>query len=49
MSANKIESALRLNKPHVIARIKEGMVVFDPRTLNDEEIGKIIPAIKAIM
>jgi L-seryl-tRNA(Ser) seleniumtransferase len=48
MSANKIESALRLNKPHIIARIKEGMVVFDPRTLNDEEIGKIVEAVKTI-
>ncbi len=49
MSANRIESGLRLNKPHVIARIREGMVVFDPRTLNDEEIGKIVQAVKAIL
>ncbi len=46
MSANRIESILRLDKPHIITRIKEGMVVFDPRTLNDEEIGKIIEAVK---
>jgi hypothetical protein len=25
------------------------MVVFDPRTLNDEEIGKIVEAVKIIM
>jgi L-seryl-tRNA(Ser) seleniumtransferase len=49
MSANKIESGLRLNKPHVIARIKEGMVVFDPRTLNDEEIGKIVEAVGSVL
>ncbi|OGW39620.1 MAG: L-seryl-tRNA(Sec) selenium transferase [Nitrospirae bacterium GWD2_57_9] len=49
MSANKIESALRLNKPHIIARIKEGMVVFDPRTLNDGEIGKIVEAMEIIV
>ncbi len=48
MSANRIESALRLNKPHIITRIKEGMVVFDPRTLNDEEIGKIVGAVRTI-
>ncbi len=48
MSANQIESSLRLGKPHIIARIKEGMVVFDPRTLNDEEIGKIIEVAKKI-
>jgi L-seryl-tRNA(Ser) seleniumtransferase len=46
VSANQIESGLRLGKPHIISRIKEGMVVFDPRTLNDEEIGKIVEAIK---
>jgi len=48
LSANKIESALRINKPHVISRIKEGMVVLDPRTLNDEEIGKIVEALKQL-
>lgn len=49
LSANRIESALRLNKPHIITRIKEGMIVFDPRTLNDEEIGKIIESIRRIL
>jgi len=49
LSANQIESRLRLGKPHVITRIKEGMVLFDPRTLNDEEIGKIVEAMKKIL
>jgi L-seryl-tRNA(Ser) seleniumtransferase len=48
MSANQIESGLRLGRPHIITRIKEGMVVFDPRTLNDEEIGTIISTLKKI-
>jgi L-seryl-tRNA(Ser) seleniumtransferase len=48
MSANQIEASLRLGKPHIIARIKEGMVVFDPRTLNDVEIEQIIEAVKII-
>jgi len=48
MSANQLESSLRLGKPHIITRIKEDMVVFDPRTLNDEEIEKIIEAVKKI-
>ncbi len=48
LSANQIESRLRLGKPHVITRIKEGMVLFDPRTLNDEEIGKIVEAVGKI-
>jgi len=48
-SANQIESGLRLGKPHIISRIKEGMVVFDPRTLNDEEIGKIVEAVGKVI
>ncbi len=48
LSANQIESRLRLGRPHIITRIKEGMVVFDPRTLNDEEIGEIAKAIERI-
>ncbi len=49
LSANQIESRLRLGRPHIITRIKEGMVIFDPRTLNDEEIGKIIEAVKKVI
>jgi len=49
LSANRIESALRLGKPHIITRIKEGMVIFDPRTMNDVEIGKIVEALKEII
>jgi L-seryl-tRNA(Ser) seleniumtransferase len=49
LSANRIESSLRTGRPHIIARIKEGMVVFDPRTLNDEEIGKIVDAVKRLL
>ncbi|HYA87653.1 MAG TPA: L-seryl-tRNA(Sec) selenium transferase [Nitrospirota bacterium] len=48
ISANQIESSLRLGKSHIITRIKEDMVVFDPRTLNDEEIEQIIEAVKII-
>jgi L-seryl-tRNA(Ser) seleniumtransferase len=49
MSANQIESRLRLGHPAIITRIKEGMVVFDPRTLNDEEIGIIVKQVKYIL
>ncbi|MGC1453777.1 MAG: L-seryl-tRNA(Sec) selenium transferase [Nitrospirota bacterium] len=49
MSANQIESRLRTGKPHIISRIKEGMIIFDPRTLNDEEIGKIVEAMKRVL
>jgi L-seryl-tRNA(Ser) seleniumtransferase len=49
LSANQIESRLRLGHPHIITRIKEGMVLFDPRTLNDGEIGKIVARVKQIL
>ncbi|HUI45483.1 MAG TPA: L-seryl-tRNA(Sec) selenium transferase [Nitrospirota bacterium] len=49
LSANRIEMSLRLGQPHIITRIKEGMVIFDPRTLNDEEIGKIVEAMGRIL
>jgi L-seryl-tRNA(Ser) seleniumtransferase len=49
LSANQIESRLRLGKPHIITRIKEGRVLFDPRTLNDEEIEKIVEAVRKIL
>jgi L-seryl-tRNA(Ser) seleniumtransferase len=49
LSENQIELRLRLGKPHIITRIKEGMVIFDPRTLNDEEIYQIIGAVKKIL
>jgi L-seryl-tRNA(Ser) seleniumtransferase len=48
LSANQIETRLRMGKPHIITRIKEGMVIFDPRTLNDKEIGKIVEAVGKI-
>ena len=49
LSANEIEFRLRTGTPHIISRIKEGMVIFDPRTLNDEEIGKIVETVGKIV
>mgnify|MGYP000253115996 CR=1 FL=1 len=49
LSAQQIEASLRLGKPAIITRIKEGLVLFDPRTLNDEEIGKIVDAVKNML
>ncbi len=49
LRANQIESKLRLCRPAIITRIKEGMVLFDPRTLNDGEIGKIGEAVRNIL
>jgi L-seryl-tRNA(Ser) seleniumtransferase len=49
LSANQIESRLRLGRPHIITRIKEGMVIFDPRTLTDEDIFQVVNAAKKIL
>jgi len=49
LSANRIESSLRLGQPHIITRIKDDLVIFDPRTLNDEEIRKIVEAMGKIL
>lgn len=49
MSAERLEAGLRTGSPPIIARIKEGLVLFDPRTLNDEEIAKIIEAVRRLV
>lgn len=49
LGAEQIEFGLRTGRPHIIARIKEGLVLFDPRTLNDDEIGKIVDAIRRLV
>jgi L-seryl-tRNA(Ser) seleniumtransferase len=49
LSANQIESRLRMGRPAIITRIKEGMVLFDPRTLNDGEISKIVESVRNII
>jgi L-seryl-tRNA(Ser) seleniumtransferase len=35
---------LRDHEPPVIARIHDGDVVLDPRTLTDEELGEVVLA-----
>lgn len=49
MPVERLEAGLRTGSPPIIARIKEGLVLFDPRTLNDEEISKIIEAVRRIV
>ncbi|HTG00069.1 MAG TPA: L-seryl-tRNA(Sec) selenium transferase [Nitrospirota bacterium] len=49
LSANAIESRLRLGDPPIIARIRDGLVVFDPRTLNDGEIAAIVNAVRSLV
>jgi L-seryl-tRNA(Ser) seleniumtransferase len=42
MSANDLESRLRLACPAIIARIRDGRVVIDPRTLAPHEEGLVV-------
>jgi len=42
MSANDLEARLRLSCPAIIARIRDGRVVIDPRTLAPHEEGLIV-------
>jgi L-seryl-tRNA(Ser) seleniumtransferase len=37
MGANELEAGLRLGNPTIVARIRDGRVVIDPRTLNANE------------
>jgi L-seryl-tRNA(Ser) seleniumtransferase len=48
MSANDLESALRLGKPTIVARIKEGRVLLDPRTLSADESDLVVARLAEI-
>jgi L-seryl-tRNA(Ser) seleniumtransferase len=41
--------ALRAGRPPVIARIHEGRVVLDPRTIEDSEVEPTISAVRAAL
>ncbi|MCL2503956.1 MAG: L-seryl-tRNA(Sec) selenium transferase [Coriobacteriia bacterium] len=48
-SVNGLEKALRLGKPHVIARIRERRLILDPRTLSsEEEEREVVSALRRI-
>ena len=48
LSAEAIEEALRHSKPPVIARIAEGKVLFDLRTVVEEEEAELLQAIQGV-
>jgi hypothetical protein len=48
MSANDLESALRLGSPTIVARIKDGRVLLDPRTLTAEESDLVVARLAQI-
>ena len=47
LSADDIASDLRKNSPPIFARIKSNQVLFDPRTLEPEELQEIASCLKA--
>jgi L-seryl-tRNA(Ser) seleniumtransferase len=48
MSANDLEAALRLGNPTIIARIRDGRVVLDPRTLAAHETDLVVARLTEI-
>jgi L-seryl-tRNA(Ser) seleniumtransferase len=46
-SATALEAALRLGEPAVIARIKDGRLLLDPRTLRADEEPEVVAALAA--
>jgi L-seryl-tRNA(Ser) seleniumtransferase len=48
MGANELESALRLGDPTIVARIRDGRVILDPRTLNEFEEDLVVERLREI-
>jgi L-seryl-tRNA(Ser) seleniumtransferase len=48
MSANQLESALRLGEPTVVARIREDRLLLDPRTLSADETNAVVARLAEI-
>lgn len=46
LSVNELEERLRKGKPPIIARIKEGLLIIDVRTIRDEDIKVLVKGIK---
>ena len=49
LSVNKLEERLRHNKPPIIARIKDGALIIDARTVRDSETETLIKGITAAL
>jgi L-seryl-tRNA(Ser) seleniumtransferase len=47
MSATALEAAVRLGEPAVIARIKDGRLLLDPRTLRLDEEPEVVATLAA--
>lgn len=49
ISVNQFEERLRNGGPPIIARIKEGFLIIDARTINDGEVALLVKGIKAAL
>ena len=49
MHVSMLSGALRAGDPPVIARIREGRVLLDPRTLTDEEADMVAAAVRTAL
>jgi L-seryl-tRNA(Ser) seleniumtransferase len=49
ISVNVLEDRLRLGSIHVIARIKDGALVLDARTVKNDEVGPLVQSVKAAL
>ena len=47
LSATVLEERLRLGDPHVIARLRDGRLLLDPRTLRADEEPEVVSALAA--
>lgn len=48
-TVNKLEERLRKGNHPVIARIKDDSIIFDARTIHDDEIGELVSAVKSAL
>jgi len=46
---DQLAAALRAGDPPVIARVHEGRLVLDPRTLTDDEVEVVAPVVRAAL
>jgi L-seryl-tRNA(Ser) seleniumtransferase len=49
IGAKELAGALRASDPPVLARIREGRVLLDPRTLSDEEADQVAAAVRTAL
>ena len=49
LEAGELAARLRSSEPPVVGRVREGWLLLDPRTLNDEEAAQAADAVAAAL